>query len=112
MSCRSCRTLRGYRLARRLVDGDDTRAAETDVVRECNSRAFDLPAVGLAAQLLREFETLRETRCAQRMPLRQQTARRIDDPIAAVGVVVVGDDFRAVAFIAQSESFVSQQFVL
>src|SRR3546814_10757635 len=60
-------------------EGDDAGAAEAQIMLERMAGAFDLAPVGAAAQLMREFEALRETRRAERMALGKQPARRSEE---------------------------------
>ena len=69
-------------------------------------------AAGGAAQLVHQLVALRQTGGAERVALRQQAARRIGHDLAAVGVVAVGDEARALAFRAQAERLVGDELVL
>src|SRR3546814_18265522 len=73
-------------------EGDDAGAAEAQIMLERMAGAFDLAPVGAAAQLMRAFEALSETRRAERMAPGKQPARGVGDhlaPIAVVAIVVV-----------------------
>src|SRR5258706_12852614 len=78
-----------------LVDRHDARAAQPQVVLQCDPGAFHLPLAGVAAQLLREFEALGEPGSADRVALGEQAARGVDDPAPAEGVVAVLDQLLA-----------------
>src|SRR3546814_19647953 len=73
--------------------------------------AFDLAPVGAAAQLMREFEALRETRRAERMALGKQPARGVGDHLAAIAVVAIVDEFLGAALGAEAERLIGDEFV-
>ena len=85
------------------------RAAQAQIVLQ---GAVDLPRAGVAAQLLRELEALREAGRAQRMALGEQAAGRIGDVTAAVGVVAVGDEPLGAALRAQAQRLVADELVV
>ncbi len=74
------------------VHRDDAGAAEAEVVLQRDLRVRDLALLpDEAAELLVQLEALRETGRAERMALREQAARRVHHPLAAVGVLVLVD---------------------
>src|SRR5215204_4546108 len=97
--------------SRGLVQGDDARAAQAQVVLQRQARAFHLALFGAAAQLRDELVALREAGGAQRMALGQQAARRVGDDAAAVGVVAFDDEFLRRAFGRETERLVRDQLV-
>src|SRR3546814_16452546 len=77
-------------------EGDDAGAAEAEIMLERMAGAFDLAPVGAAAQLMRAFEALRETRRAERMALGKQPARGVGDHLAAIAVFAIRSETRRV----------------
>src|SRR5690242_6194291 len=77
-----------------LVGGDDGGAAQPDVVLQCGADVVDLTLVGCPAQLPGQFGALRQAGGAQRVPLGDQAAGRVDHPATPVGGVVVVDQLR------------------
>src|SRR3546814_20067399 len=73
--------------------------------------AFDLAPVGAAAQLMREFEALRETRRAERMALGKQPARGVGAHLAAIAVVAIVEDFLGAALGAEAQRLLGDEFV-
>src|SRR6185369_3628627 len=70
-----------------FVQGDDAGAPKAHVVLERVLKAFDLPLVGRAAQLVGELVALGETGGSERMALRQEPSGRVGHDPAAVGVI-------------------------
>jgi hypothetical protein len=95
-----------------LVERNDASAAETEIVLQAPSGAFDLGCSGAAAQLPRQFVALCQPGCAERMPFRQQPARWVGDDFATIGVVAVFDKGFGTAPFTETECFVGDQFVL
>ena len=78
---------------------------------EGDLRAGDLALVGGAAELPDQLGALREAGGAERMALREETARRVRDELAAVRVVAVVDEFLRLAFLAETERLVREELV-
>ena len=99
----------------RTVGGDDDRAAEADVVLECDPTrrggTRDLTCVGVAAQLPGELGALRQTGGTERVALGDQSTRRVHHPLAAVGRVAVVDQLAGLALAAELQRLVGQKFV-
>ena len=79
---------------------------------QSQSRALDLALLGTAAQLMGQLVALRKAGRAQRMTLAEQTARRIGDDFAAVGVVAVFDEALGATHRAKTQALIGQQFIL
>mgnify|MGYP003347060188 CR=1 FL=1 len=77
-----------------------------------DARALDLACASRAAQLVGQFEALRQAGRAQRVAFREQPAGRVGDDLAAIGVVAVGDELLGATFGAQPERLVGNQFVM
>src|SRR5262249_16855254 len=93
------------------VHGHDASAAEAEVVLQCGLDVLHLPLLGLPAQLPDQLGTLRQTGGSERVPLRQQTARWIHHPTAAVGGRLVFDQLLALALLAHAQTLVADQLV-
>ena len=65
--------------------------------------AIHLPRFGGTAKLVDQFVALGKTRRAERMPLGEQSARRIGDEAAAIGIVTIDDELLRLALAAQTE---------
>ena len=63
-----------WRQSGRPIKRDHTRSAEAEVVLQADASAMHLSLLGAAAQLVRQFEALREAGGAERVALRQQAA--------------------------------------
>ena len=95
----------------RLVNGDDSGAAEPDVVLQADLGVLDLTLVRVAADLPGQLAALREASGAKRVTLADQSARGVDDPAAAVGGVLGLDQVVTVADLGHTERLVRDQFV-
>src|SRR5271168_2228611 len=95
-----------------LVQRDDAGAAEAEVVLKGVLDAVDLRRFGGSAQLAGQLPALGEARRAEWMALGKQSARRVGDDLAAVGVVAGFDERLGPALGAEPERLVSDQLVL
>ena len=68
------------------------------------SSAVDLTAFGVATQLPGQFGALGQAGGAERMPLGDQPARRVDYPTPAVGGIACVDEVVALTFGAQARA--------
>src|SRR3954451_9485825 len=99
-------------LGRRFVDGDHGGAAEADVVLEGRFRAAHLAPVGFAAELRAQSRALRQAGRAQRVPLRDQAARRVDDrAAAAIGRRLGLDQLVRLTLGREADRFVGDELV-
>jgi hypothetical protein len=80
----------------------------------CNPRRapVDLRGVGGAAQLARQLVALREAGGAERVALGQQSAGRIGDEPAAIGVVAIVDEAFRAAFGTEAEGLIGDQLIV
>src|SRR5438105_2423532 len=70
---------------RSAVHRDDRGAAEAEVVLQCDLGTVDLTGFGFAPELPVELRALREPGGPEGVTFRDETAGRVDDPLAAVG---------------------------
>ena len=78
---------------------------------QTHAGAVDLAGVGLAAQLPGQLGALRQAGRTERVALRDQTAGRVDDPLAAVRGGTGLDELAALARAAQAEALVRDDLV-
>src|SRR3954466_3860318 len=95
-----------------FVEGDDTGAAEAEIVLQGEPCAVDLPCLRRAAQLMRQLVALRQTGGAERMALGEKTAGRIGHGLAAKRVVAVVDEAFRAAVRAEAEAFIGDQLIV
>ena len=74
-------------------------------------QTWNLTLVGKSPKLPAQFRTLGEPSCAKRMALRYKTSRWVDDYAATIGVISSVDEISCLAFLAKSQSFISDKFV-
>ena len=86
--------------------------AEFSARLQAYARALNLPGVCCSAQLFGQLIALGKPGRADRMPLTQQAARRVDDISAAIAVVAVVDEPGSATFRAEAKRFIGDQFVL
>jgi hypothetical protein len=71
----------------------------------------NLTLTGDASQLPAKLSTLGEASSPKRVAFADETARRINNYLAAVGVVATVDELAGLALLAQAQSFVGDQLV-
>src|SRR3990172_411328 len=93
------------------VHRHDHGAAEADVVLQRDLRPRDLTGLGLPPQLPAQLRALGQAGGAERVPLRDQPAGGVDDPLAAVGHGPLVDEVAALALAAEDERLVGDHLV-
>ena len=74
-------------------------------------QSWNLTLIGKPPKLPAEFRTLREPSRTKRMTFRYKTSRWVDDHAATIGVISSVDEISRLAFLAKSQSFISDKFI-
>src|SRR5208337_96529 len=93
------------------VQGDDRRAAETEVVLERHLGARYLALPRLAPELPVEFGTLSKAGRPKRVALGNETTRGVHHDFAAVGICARINELPTLALGAEAETLVRDEFV-
>lgn len=97
---------------RALVDGDNDGTTKTKVVLERNlGSGWDQTVVGPSTKVPHELSALRNTRGTERVTLRDEASRWVDDVLSAVGDVAVADELVGLTLGGQAEGINSDHLV-